>query len=272
VSGFAFGTTFLCGGARTKYAGCTVRNSGNCCDRNAECVTTLGGTLWCTGPKLDACYTYDRYFTKKWVLASQTLITARAYPASVQLPDGRLWVLGGSGTSRILKSTEFIQVSETGIDRIYPGPEMIEPLLGHCAALVTMNQVVVMGGFSSVLNDYTPDVQVYDFQAQSWDRKSWMSAGPRIDSSCLNVNIFGDRQVLMAGGWDNNPKSDSAVFSKVDQRWTFLRGSGTNADPLPSTLRSSIMIERNQEPYLIGGVICSRTGRPCAQSSKSKFN
>jgi len=222
-----------------------VKKYANYCDRNAECIQTLGGALWCTGPKVNTCYTYDRYFTKKWVLAAKTLKTARAYAASVALPDGRLWILGGAGTSSILKSKEFIQVSETGIESIYPGPDMLEPLLGHCATLVTLNQVLVMGGFSSLLNDYTPYAQVYDFQAQSWDRKSWMSAGPRIDSSCLNVNIFGDRQVLMAGGWDNNPKSDSAVFSKVDQRWTFLRGSGTNADPLPSTLRSSIMIERN---------------------------
>ena len=270
VSGFNLGTTFVCGGARTIYAGCAAKSYGTHCDRNAECIQTLGGTLWCTGPKLDACYTYDRYITKKWVLAAQTLRTARVYAASVALPDGRLWILGGAGSSSMLKSTEFIQVSETGIEKIYPGPDMIEPLLGHCAALVTLNQVVVIGGFSSVLNDYTPNVQVYDFLAQSWDRKSSMSAGPRIDSSCLNVNILGDRQVLMAGGWDNSPKSDTAIFSKVDQRWSFLGSSGTNAGPLPYPLRSSVMIERNQEPYLIGGVTCAKTGRPCVQSSKSK--
>jgi len=185
------------------------------------------------------------------------------------MPDGRLWILGGVGQSSILISTEFIEMSTSGIQTIIAGPDLMEPLLGHCAALVTPSEVVVVGGFSSALNDYTPNAQVYDFKTQSWNRKSWMSAGPRIDSSCLNVDILGERQVLLAGGWDNNPKSDTATFSKADYHWTFLGGSGINAGPLPYPLRSSVMIERNQDPYLIGGVICATTGRPCSQSTKS---
>jgi Kelch motif/Galactose oxidase, central domain len=269
VSGFLLGTTLVCGGARTTYAGCSVKNGNTFCDRNAECVKTAGGSLWCTGPKTDACYTYDRYFAKNWVQSLQSLLSPRAYAASVIMPDGRLWILGGAGQSSILISTEFIELSTNGIQRVYAGPNMLEPLLGHCAALVTPNQVVVVGGFSSVLNDYTPNVQVYDFTTQSWNRKNWMTAGPRIDSSCLNVDILGDRQVLLAGGWDNNPKSDSAIFSKTAYRWKNVIGIGSSADPLPYPLRSSVMIERNQQPHLIGGVICSATGRPCSQSSKS---
>jgi len=39
------------------------------------------------------------------------MLDKRAYAASVVLPDGRLWILGGAGPTAILDTTEFIEVS-----------------------------------------------------------------------------------------------------------------------------------------------------------------
>jgi hypothetical protein len=64
VAGFVGGTALVCGGARSTYAGCEFRKPGaNFCDRNADCVTTAGGSLWCTGPKIADCFHFDRYVT-----------------------------------------------------------------------------------------------------------------------------------------------------------------------------------------------------------------
>jgi hypothetical protein len=79
----------VCGGARTTYDSCIRSNTAQYCQRNAQCVTSAGGSLWCTGPKTGACYTYDRYLKKSWVWSAKGLKTARAYAASVVLPDGR---------------------------------------------------------------------------------------------------------------------------------------------------------------------------------------
>ena len=264
VSGFLFGTAVVCGGAQTTYKGCTEKNSAQYCSRNAECVQTAGGSLWCTGPKTNACYIYDRYLTKDWKLSPKSLVTARAYAASVSLPSGRMWILGGADQTSILKTTEFVDISNNAISRVSSGPDMEEPLLGHCAALVTSSQAVVLGGFSSMLNDHTPQVRVYDFNTQTWDKKSWMSAGPRIDSSCLNVEINGLRQVLLTGGWNNQLLADTAVFSTTEYRWLFFNESN------PNPIRSSVLIERNQKPYLLGGVVCSSEGKSCKQTSKGK--
>lgn len=35
------------------------------------------------------------------------------------------------------------------------GPQLVEPLMGHCAALISPTTVLVAGGFSPITNDFT---------------------------------------------------------------------------------------------------------------------
>ncbi len=64
-AGFINGETIVCGGAIESYESCEIHKEGNnVCDRNAECATTKGGALWCTGPKTARCYTYEPIFQK----------------------------------------------------------------------------------------------------------------------------------------------------------------------------------------------------------------
>jgi len=221
--------------------------------------------MWCTGPKISDCYVYNRFPENKWTASPVSLSTPRAYTASVKLWDGRIWVLGGAGSTNVLKSTEFITAKDNKLF-IRPGPDMDEPLMGHCAAVVTNSQVVVLGGFSSQINDYNPRVLFYDFNTVQWIHKSWMSPGARMDSSCLNVNIEGKRKVIFAGGWNNLALQDSAVLNEMDYHWVFLNSNGT--DPLPFPLRSSVLIERLGTSYLLGGIECDTEGLVCNRSDK----
>lgn len=219
VSGYLLGTAVVCGGAQTSYRNCRDQNTAKYCSRNAECVKSAGGSLWCTGPKTSTCYIFDRYASRAWVASPLGLRTARAYAASVVMPDGRLWVLGGADQSTILASTEFVEVIDNAIQSVMFGPSMPEPLISHCAALVSSSKVVVLGGFSSLLNDYTPTVRVYDFSINQWITTPSMTAGSRIDASCLNVEINGVRQALLAGGWSNLALMDSAVWCEFHQHF-----------------------------------------------------
>lgn len=260
----------VCGGARSTYTDCAVQTVGKTCARNAECIKSSGGSLWCTGPKISTCYIYKRYPTNTWIASPISLSTPRAYAASVVLPDGRIWVLGGAGSTNVLKSTEFIVAVNDGIVSVRPGPDMLEPLMGHCAAVVGSSQVIVLGGFSSLINDYSPNARLYDFNTQQWIYKSWMAPGARMDASCLNVNIGGNRKVIVSGGWNNMALQDTAVYNEIDYHWQFLSSNGTNQNTLPFPLRSSALIERNSMSFLLGGVQCEPTGRPCNQTNKGK--
>ena len=269
VSAFSNGVTFICGGAQTVYAGCTAKVTGNFCSRNAECITTAGGALWCTGPKQASCFVYDRYLTRNWVKSPVSLITSRANAASVVLPDGRVWVLGGAGSTDVLQTTEYISVSDSGISKILPGPNLQEPLMGHCAAVVSASQIMVIGGYSTIINDYSPTAHIFDLKTEQWSTDALMTTGGRMDSSCLNVNIEGRRKVLMVGGWNNLALTDTAVYSTANSKWMFYNGTGNGLSPLPMPLRSSVLIERNQTSILLGGVSCNSEGHSCKQTNKS---
>jgi hypothetical protein len=271
VSAFTNGIAFICGGARTVYAGCTAKSTGNLCTRNADCVTTVGGSSWCTGPKIPTCFVYDRYLTRNWIKSALSLITARAYAASVVLPDGHVWVLGGAGSTNVLQSTELIEILNNDISKITAGPDLQEPLMGHCVAVASTSQVMVIGGYSTVINDYSPTARIYDFNTKQWITDIWMGTGSRMDSSCRSVNIEGIQKVLMVGGWNNLALTDTAVYSKFDGKWIFYNGTGTSTTPLPLPLRSSALIERDQNSIVLGGVSCDSAGRSCKQTNKSNY-
>ena len=150
-----------------------LTNTANTCQRNAECITSSGSSLWCTGPKIGTCFVFDRRIARTWTTADVSFRTPRAFAASVFLPDGRTWVLGGAGSSSILKTTEFITLDAMSHLRIVPGPDMLEPLMYHSAAWISATQVVVLGGFSPVTSDYSPNAFVYDFETLKWTTKPW---------------------------------------------------------------------------------------------------
>jgi hypothetical protein len=270
LSEFSNGVAFVCGGAVNMYTDCSMNSVGKTCAKNADCITSEGGTLWCTGPKISDCYVYNQYPDNSWTASLVGLYTPRAYAATVKLRDGRIWVLGGAGSTDILKSTEFIMVTNDKMLSIRPGPDMVEPLMGHCAAVVTNSQVVVLGGFSSQTSDYNTKAFIYDFNTEQWLYKSWMSPGARMDTSCLNVNVGGKRKVIFAGGWNNMALQDTAVLNEKDYQWVFLKSNGTDPNPLPFPSRSSVLIERNSTSFLVGGIRCESEGRPCNRSNKGE--
>lgn len=84
---FFGGQAVVCGGARERYFGCADLEGGarECQGGshnaalgtgkilhlfnfagNVQCVETLGGSQWCSGPKTDVCLVYDKELTRHW--------------------------------------------------------------------------------------------------------------------------------------------------------------------------------------------------------------
>ena len=76
------------------------------CLTNMECVETAGGTQWCSGPKIQKCYSYE-FVSKVWNEVAE-LKTARALAAGIVTSSGKFWVSGGYGKKKILDTTEVI--------------------------------------------------------------------------------------------------------------------------------------------------------------------
>ena len=107
VSGYITGHNIVCGGALMEYTDCSLHpEKSQHCKTNIECVDTAGGTKWCTGPKIQECYSYDTV-SKVWNQVLN-LKTARALASGTVTSSGNFWVSGGYGKTKILDTTEVI--------------------------------------------------------------------------------------------------------------------------------------------------------------------
>ena len=130
---------------------------------------------------------------------------------------------------------------------------MPEGLLGTCAAPLNSKEIILMGGYSDVTNDYSDSAYIFSTTTYDWKKKNWAKIinGPRLDLSCANINWSQQRYVLIAGGWNNLATNTSELVSNANQRVESVTGV------LPHKLRSTTMAELNSQPILAGGVICT---------------
>ena len=82
------------------------------------------------------------------------------------LPDGRLWILGGAGRNTVLDTTEYVSYDlNTRRWKVKTGPKLPVPMMGHCAAVISIDEVLVNGGLTIAdTEDYTSNTFVYNIK------------------------------------------------------------------------------------------------------------
>lgn len=138
------------------------------------------------------------------------------------------------------------------------------PLIGHCMAQLNSLEIIIAGGYSSTIYDYSEKVFVFDTALKEWSTKPWMKlkSGPRIDATCFQVNWMTERTIMMVGGWNNYGLNVTEIFDGHSQKWFNVFKNDTSGskpviqNALALKLRSSKLSELNGLPVLIGGVIC----------------
>ena len=133
-------------------------------------------------------------------------------------------------------------------------------LMGHCAAQASPSKIVIAGGFDPKQADYNAVAYVYDLKDEEWTTKSWtkLTHGALYDMSCATAHWFGKKRVIAAGGWNNQGMKSSELFDLNKLSWSAIQNFENDSfhQPLPFTLRSSVMAELNKNPVLAGGVTC----------------
>ena len=153
-----------------------------------------------------------------------SLKTPRAYASGAVLPNGEFWITGGASRTKILKTIEILSVKKDAW-RIRQGPKMPRALIGHCFAPLNEGEVLIAGGYSPDEDDYSQNVDIYNFQTGKWYTKPWMPLmmnGPRIDSSCINFLIGNEHRVVMAGGWNNTAMAVTEYLDPDSQVWVTM--------------------------------------------------
>ena len=73
-------------------------------------------------------------------------------------------------------------VNFSGEWRVFKGPNMPVALLGACAAPLNSRQIILMGGYSALTNDYTDNAYIFTTSNYEWEKKNWarLKNGPRL--------------------------------------------------------------------------------------------
>ena len=118
--------------------------------------------------------------------------TARAYASSILLPNGTLWILGGLGKTKMLKSTELVWMEESGSFMTKPGPDMTQEVFGHCAFLhPSGSKVVNTGGFDGT-NRYMKYTEEFHLTENSWETRPWsdMKTGTKFKANFKRISLY----------------------------------------------------------------------------------
>jgi hypothetical protein len=97
--------------------------------------------------------------------------------------------------------------------------------------------------------------------------RTWMESkiGPKMDHSCgfMPINMTSAEEdspssVISVGGWNNDVYSQTEIFDPKKHTWHIVTLDNSTKS-LPTNIRSSVMIELNRRPFLVGGVSCTKT-------------
>ncbi len=175
----------------------------------------------------------------------------RGYPASLPVgsQEGVLWVAGGHNGHHLLASTELVAPDRSASIR---GPELPEPLWGHCMAKINSSTAMIIGG---IAKDGQLSGRTYYYTTK---KHAWIPGPelltPRSDMTCglIKDTRTGSVKVVVAGGDDGFELLDSTELLTITDnggpRWT-------NGPDLPSAIFGSAGTSSpdGKTFYLFGG-------------------
>ena len=138
--------------------------------------------------------------------------THRYYSASVSL-NGKLFMMGGSDGSVMLRSTEY--VSPEGLSQL--GPNLPQPRYRHCGVKLSNGKVMVLGGIPEGTSVIT-----FDPEAETFDQSLSSMAHNRMDFGCavLNSPLHDNREVVLAAGGFGQATAEILDYTQPNATWT----------------------------------------------------
>lgn len=122
--------------------------------------------------------------------------TGRAWHTAILLPNGKVWITGGSGLDSAISTTEFYDPSTNKFTAA--GPKANFTGGGHTLTLLPSGLVLVAGGNSN-------SAQLYDYKSNTFTKNAAMTAAhPRQGHM---ATLLQDGTVLMTGGAWPNPET-----------------------------------------------------------------
>src|SRR5205807_5807608 len=177
-------------------------------------------------------------------LASQ-LQHARAYHTATMLPDGTVFIFGGSGSNgQIVNVAELFDPESQSLSAL--SSTGLATRARHTATLLTDGHVLIAGGVGA--NGQTlRSAEIFDPETQSSAPVTQSLSSPRRNHT---ATLLADGSVLIWGGMDGdgNPLNNGELFDPSSEEFTLLQSYPSFLMPQPSDgpiLMASIPVDRS---------------------------
>lgn len=215
---------------------------------------TICGGMLSSGQVTNKCHFYDREINS-WN-GTFAMKSPRSGSGSVLNSFGDFWVLGGLGSSKIVDTTEHLEVNATNWKL---AGEMKRSIAQHCVVTLNDTNVMVIGG-TQLEHDVQDDLKFKHVYLSDWLGHSWQEleplSVPRFGHSCgLFTLANGTQVVVVAGGQTGNHMSSQIrhveIFNTETGHWTVTDQTvGGNYD---SGFYGASMVQTEDGLLLMGG-------------------
>ena len=163
-----------------------------------------GRPLVCGGSFKHRCSEYS-FTNEEWTLTTFSMKEERALAASVILPNGTFFIIGGSYGTNLLTTTELL-IEDAHFEY---GVDLPDELSQHCAVLINSSHLVTAGGY------YTLSSYLLDINLGVWTRIEDMNK-ERWLHSC---GLVGGNEVVAAGGVNGVGLDSTEILNIATMTW-----------------------------------------------------
>ena len=167
---------------------------------------TNDGPLLCSGynphtySRSNACFILKN---SKFTEAEVKMQTERNYASAVVLPNGELWIQGGSDGNNRLSTTETISLegSQTGM-------ELEKGISAHCSMMINATTAFITGGWRESSTKETYFVDIHNWK---WTKGPQMEEA-RAAHGCVLFMHNNHNYALVAGGYNPDDLSSTEIL------------------------------------------------------------
>ncbi len=190
----------------------------------------------------DRCYEYS-FAADVWTQTSFHTIEKRNGPKSIMLDNSRLFVTGGSAANGepIYTTEVFNETTQT----FEAGPQMPDPLRGHCAVQVDDKTSFVIGGLKQH-NLPNPNAYKYNWLTKRWAMATDMLSVPRSGVACSTAK--NGSMIVVAGGHLNSGEPTDVVEYFTVDSGLFIEGPS-----LPYPINDGVLLTMDNDKLLFVG-------------------
>merc|ERR1712062_689989 len=173
--------------------------------------------------------------------ADVKLHTKRIGASAVVLPNGELWIQGGSDENNYLSTSETMSLQGSKY-----GMELEKGIVGHCSMMINATTALITGG-QGYTGSYSRETYFIDIHNWRWTKGPQMEEA-RYGHGCAVIMQNDKNYAVVAGGYNDNGLSSTEILDLDSGTLEWTKGP-----ELPIKMSGFPLVSTSQGIMAVGG-------------------